>query len=118
MANVQDLNQLGTPAGDPATPSTSKFVEKPYDPAPDRENVRGTIALALVSTLVGVIGVVVLAGLLIETACYSKDACTPETIELKTISKMLELILTPLIGLVGAVTGFYFGEKSATGSSK
>lgn len=117
MTDVQDLNKLGTPAGDPATPSTSRFVEKPFDPAPERENVRGTIALALVWTLVVVIGVVVLAGLAIESACYSKDVCTAETIELKTMSKVLELVLTPLIGLVGAVTGFYFGEKSAAGSN-
>jgi hypothetical protein len=118
MTDVQDLNKLGTPEGDIATPSTSRFVEKPYDPAPERETIRGTIALALIWTLVLVIGAVVLTGLAIEVGCHAKDACTADTVELKTISKVVELILTPLIGLVGAVTGFYFGEKSAAGSGK
>jgi hypothetical protein len=118
MADVQDLNKLGaaTATGAAAPPaSASQIVEKPYDPTADRENIRGTIAQALVWTLVGVIAVVVVTGLVTIQECHTKDACTPETVELKTIRAVIELVLTPLIGLVGAVTGFYFGEKSGSG---
>lgn len=119
MAEGVDLNTLGAtpPAGTATPPSVaSSIVEKPYDPTADRETIRGTIAQALIWTLVAVIGAVVLTGLFTVYSCNAKDACTGETIELKTIRVVTELVLTPLIGLVGAVTGFYFGEKSSAGS--
>lgn len=112
MADVQDLNKLGAPDVEPATGNVGHIVEKPYDPAPERETIRGTIAQALVWTLVGVIAVVILTGLVTAVACHAKDACSADAVELKTIRVVVELVLTPLIGLVGAVTGFYFGEKS------
>jgi hypothetical protein len=117
MPEVQDLNKLGAPDSDAATPS-GRIIEKSYDPAPYRENIRGSIALALVWTLVVLIAIVVLTGLVTEAACHAKDACSTETIELKTTRVVIEMVLTPLIGLVGAVTGFYFGEKSAAGGGK
>jgi hypothetical protein len=117
MTEVQDLNKLGAPGVDNVAIPAGRIVEKPYDPAPDRENIRGTIARTLVWTLVGVIAAVILTGLATVVACHAKDACSTETIELKTIRAVIELVLTPLIGLVGAVTGFYFGEKSGTGKA-
>lgn len=120
MSVEQDLNMLGgtTTAGATTSPATaSQIVEKPYDPTADRETIRGTIALALVWTLVGVIGAVVVTGLVTIYACHSGATCNAETMDLKTIRAVIELVLTPLIGLVGAVTGFYFGEKSAAGKS-
>ena len=120
MANVQDLTTLGAATSASGTiqpPAVSQFVDKPYDPTPDRENIRGTIALWLVWTLVGVIAIVVLTGLVTLYGCHLKDSCTPETNELKAVRVVIELVLTPLVGLVGAVTGFYFGEKTASGKS-
>jgi len=117
MAEVQDLEKLGAPGSDATATATNRITEKPYDPAPQRENIRGTIALALVWTLVGVITLVVLAGLVTVLACHAKDACSADALELKTIRAVVEMILTPLIGLVGAVTGFYFGEKSTAGET-
>lgn len=118
MPDVQDLTQLGAPQPAGTAPAGVRpVVEKPYDPAPDRENVRGTIALALVWTLVAVIAIVVLAGVVTVYACQGKDACTADTVEMKTFRIVIELVFTPLLGLVGAVTGFYFGEKSAAGKS-
>jgi hypothetical protein len=109
----KDLSEIG-PADHrlPADIIAQPF-EEPYDPGKDRETVRGTIALLLLWTLVLAIGVVVLTGLVTAYNCHTKEACTPETVELKSIRSVVELVLTPLIGLVGAVTGFYFGEKSA-----
>jgi hypothetical protein len=111
---VQDLNAINPQSG---TPSQQDVVrpptEVPYDPGQARETVRGTIALLLLWTLVLAIGCVVVTGIVTAYNCHIKDACTPETIELKSVRSVVELVLTPLIGLVGAVTGFYFGEKSA-----
>ena len=90
---------------------TSQIVEKPYDPTPARENVRGLIAQALVWTLVGVIAAVVLTGLVTIYGCRAKDSCSPETIDLKTIKAVIDLVLTPLIGLVGAVTAALFWRE-------
>jgi hypothetical protein len=110
----KDLTEINpapstTSPGDTVKPPT----EVPYDPAPDRENVRALIALLLLGSLVAVIILVVLAGIFTAYSCHVKDACTPETADLKSIRAIIELVLTPLIGLVGAVTGFYFGSGSA-----
>jgi hypothetical protein len=113
----RDLTRIGpagaTGAGAPPA-GAGQLIEKNYDPTLDRETIRGTIAQALIWTLVLVIGAVVLTGLVTIYGCHVKDTCTADTVELKTIRVVIELVLTPLIGLVGAVTGFYFGEKSAS----
>jgi len=117
MPGEPDLNTLGatTAAAGAAPPATpGEIVEKPYDPTADRETIRGTIALALVRALVCVIAAVVLTGLVTAYACHGGSACNAETMDLKSIRAVIEMVLTPLIGLVGAVTGFYFGEKSAS----
>jgi hypothetical protein len=44
----------------------------------------------------------------------SNPACSTGLLELKPIRSLGEVLLAPLVGLVGAVTGFYYGEKSAT----
>jgi multisubunit Na+/H+ antiporter MnhC subunit len=117
----QDLTNIGPAGSTGATAplsSASRFIEKNYDPTLDRETIRGTIAQALVWTLVVVIVAVILMGLVTAYGCHAKDTtCSADAIELKTTRAVIELVLTPLIGLVGAVTGFYFGEKSASGKS-
>ncbi len=114
----KDLSTVGAANATSATATPgapSQLVEKNYDPTLDRETIRGNIALALVLTLVGVIAIVVLAGLVTAIGCYAPaTACTPATIKLETIRAVIELVVPPLIGLVGAVTGFYFGEKSVS----
>ena len=120
-ADSFDLTNLDVsgfaPASVPTSAQDANIETKPYDPTPDRENVRGLIAQALVWTLVVVIAAVVLSGLITAYACHAKDACSPEAVEIKTLRAVVEIVMTPLIGLVGAVTGFYFGEKSAAGRS-
>lgn len=98
MSDVQDLNTLGaTTTGSTTTASATagQIVEKPFDPSPARENIRGTIALWLVWTLVGVIGLVVATGLITMYGCHAANSCTPETSELKAIRVVIELVLTP-----------------------
>jgi hypothetical protein len=74
--------------------------EKPYDPAPEREKKRGLIALVLVSALCGII-VLAFAFIFFVPAA-----------NVELLKSVLEIIFAPIVGLVGAVTGFYFGEKS------
>jgi hypothetical protein len=91
------------------------FEAKPYDPAPERENVRGRIALLLIWTLVGVIAFVVLSAIYSTLGCLkTDDGCSKEVLDLSALRIIVELVLTPLVGLVGAVTGFYFGEKTGS----
>lgn len=71
----------------------------PYDPNPKREKIRGWIALVLLLLLSTVIIGSFYGLFYLEAA-------------LDDIKSLLELVLGSLIGLVGAVTGFYYGEKS------
>lgn len=114
----RDLTQEGVAAaaGAPLEAPQKRIEEKPYDPIQERENIRGKIAKWLVGTLVGVVGMVVVIGLITAALCGYSGTCAAETVELRAARAIVELILTPLVGLVGAVTGFYYGEKS--GSSK
>ena len=82
---------------DPVSPGLATVGDKPFDPSKDREQVRGKIALILTWCLVGIVAVSLI---LILTR-----------VSIDKIKDTLELILSPIVGLVGAVTGFYFGEK-------
>lgn len=82
---------------DPVSPGLATIKDKPYDPSKDREKIRGIIALILVCCL---FTIVLFALILILTR-----------VDIEKIKDTLELILSPVVGLVGAVTGFYFGEK-------
>jgi hypothetical protein len=51
---------------------------------------------------------VTVIGLSTAVRCGLSGVCTLETVELKSARAIVELVLTPLVGLVGAVNGFYF----------
>jgi hypothetical protein len=91
----------------------------PYDPGPDREKARGEIALSLVWTLVGIVIAALLMALVTAIRCSSiRHPCSTEATNLVALKTILETLLTPLVGLVGAVTGFYFGDKSGRGGGQ
>jgi hypothetical protein len=71
----------------------------PYDPSRQREHVRAGIAYALI-------------GLLIVIILFSFALLLFSSKSFDEIKGMLELLLAPVVGLVGAVTGFYYGEKA------
>lgn len=80
----------------------------PYDPTPDREVKRGQIALLLVGTLVGLVGFAFVIFIVVEVIIANwPDA----KVNIDHIRVFVEMLLTPMVGLVGAVAGFYFGEK-------
>ncbi len=80
-------------------PDLVSYQTAPFDPAPKRERLRGVIAISLVGLLVGI---VVMTFISLATGWVA----------FPDVKGVLDLVLAPVIGLVGAVTGFYFGERS------
>lgn len=76
------------------------FDEKPYDGRPQEDTARRYIAYALVALL----AFVVAWALLSVTFCW---CCKSDD-----VVKILQIVLTPIITLVSAATGFYYGSKS------
>jgi hypothetical protein len=97
-----DLDLTTDPAEQESAAGLSGLHLTPYNPTHDREKKRGLIALSLVAIL----GLIVVAALV-----YVFFTTAPDMDAMKTL---LELLFTPIVGLVGAVTGFYFGEKQSS----
>jgi hypothetical protein len=83
----------------PETLVLGEYESQPYDPEPEREKLRGWIALILVGLLVAVV-VFAFLTLWFGEAAHQSD-----------LKALLDLIIAPIVGVVGAVTGFYFGGK-------
>ena len=75
--------------------------EKPYDPEPRRERMRGYLASALV---------VILATIAVAAwlSLWLGLATEPE------VKDLLGVMLPPVVALVGSAIGFYFGGKQTT----
>ena len=101
MANGQALNLIAAPGQPAAPPPLVTPPVSPYDPSEDRERKRGQIALALVGLLAGIASVS-LVFVMFAASKERQDA----------LKGVVELVFGPIVGLVGAVTGFYFGAKS------
>jgi hypothetical protein len=86
---------------DPASQALGlvEVKERPFNPDHDRERKRGIIALRLVYCLLGIDGF----SLLYLTIYPDKT---------ESLKQVLDILMSPIVGLVGAATGFYFGEKS------
>lgn len=81
---------------------STDWATRDYNPAADRERVRGYIALALAAlfcVLVIVLLVAALAGWLV----------------VENLEKLAAVLVSPVAGLLGAVVGFYYGEQSRRG---
>ena len=98
IGDVLDLTQ--SEAGEDARPL--RVLDAPeYDPAPEREKVRGIIALTLILLLVG-------------TVLLSFLSLWLEWVTAKDLESLLKLVLAPIVALAGSATGFYFGGKSSS----
>jgi hypothetical protein len=71
-----------------------------------RENARGRIATWIVAAL---LSIVVLSYVAFLFLAFKTDAA-PTFNDLKDLT---EALIAPVAGIVGAVTGFYFGEKKS-----
>jgi len=76
----------------------------PWSQDRTRETARGRIALALL----GILGFIIAGAFVTLWANWGTG---------DEIDSLLTMIFAPVIGLVGAVTGFYFGEKSASSAA-
>jgi hypothetical protein len=85
---------------DEATVTEYSPGQKDYDPAKSREDTRRFLAIAFPILLA-----IVVVGSGIVLALW------PDRVEV--IEKYLSMVFASLLGLVGTVSGFYFGEKSA-----
>ena len=85
----------------PTPPSTGSV---PYDPERDREAMRGKIALWLLCMLAGVL-------LLAFISIWLKNLIGMDIEMLRTV---LTIIFGPLVTLVSAATGFYYGSRSSS----
>lgn len=71
-----------------------------FDPEPQRELIRGKIALRLLWMLAGVL-------LLAFISMWFK-------MDTETLRTVLTIIFGPLVTLVSAATGFYYGSRSSS----
>lgn len=111
QAPAQEAPTLAAPqkeldlTGDPPSSEPKKPATVPYNIDRHRESTRGLIALILVGLLAAVL-LVAMAGLISGHA------------EMKDLKELLTIILGPLVALVGAATGFYFGGGGKHGDGK
>lgn len=84
------------------TDQTLGDPEPPKVETTDREQTRRTLALILIWTFSGMMGVAVLAAIFGPLICnFDKEL----------LSETLKVVIPPTIALVGAVTGFYYGSE-------
>jgi hypothetical protein len=98
---VTETFKLGTPSDDPEKSGAANLSDpkSSRDLAKQREGVRSGVAWALVAIL----GFVILQLMV---------GVTWGTIPIDKIEKVSAVVLTPVVGLVGTVLGFYFGKES------
>jgi hypothetical protein len=86
-----------------ASQPTSELVGelRPFDLEERRETARARISAALLGVL-AVIVVTILGGALVLVRPFTTEA----------VGLLLSGLLGPIVGLVGSVVGFYFGQQS------
>jgi hypothetical protein len=98
QAPADEILELDSP-GEPPPPPPQPIETRSYDPAPDRENVRGKIAKWLILLLAGIVA-----------GSFVFLWFRPTQID--QLKELLALILGPVVALVGAATGYYFGAAA------
>jgi hypothetical protein len=112
-ADAEPLDELERVrrSGDAEGPPRPSVAREAYDPTRDREAKRGQIALRLLTLLTlltfAPFALALARGLCVRVA--GLDACSgfPDV----NVTELMQLVFTPVVALVGAATGFYFGEK-------
>ena len=77
--------------------------EMPYDSRPQEDTARRVIAYVLLGMLAGVL-LFSFVSLIIAQVKSDKE-------DVNSLIKVLQIVLSPLIALVSAATGFYYGSK-------
>jgi hypothetical protein len=95
LSPAADVEDFGLAAAVRLPPTTV-----PYDPDKTRENYRGLIAMILISVMSTLIA-----------ASFALFWIHPD--RSKDLQQFFSLIFGPVVALVGAATGYYFGSQSA-----
>ena len=101
-ARILDLTQddAGEPPTAPAPPATA-----PFDISKEQETARATIAYLLLLLLAVTVA---LGFLLLWAKPYHWDK----------LNALMQIVFGPIVALVGAATGYYFGAASAQSNKK
>ena len=94
----EDLRNLTTDS-DTESDIDDVFLEEDYNPRPQEDSARRRIAYILL----GLLAIVLIWALVSITLLPDSE---------ERIVKVLEIVLGPIIALVSAATGFYFGSKA------
>jgi len=111
---VTDPLTTSTPEFDVADPTTP--LPAPRDPfgsintsRPSTEEVRESLRGVIAYALLGILAFVILGSFVTLWFDWGTGA---------DVDALLTILFAPLIGLVGAVTGFYYGERSSASKDK
>src|SRR5437763_1402700 len=117
MPHEQDLDltkdEVGLTPTDPPTleikPVPVAVTRSQYDAEKARDDIRGRMALLLIRLLIFIVVAAFVSIWLPVLIAWKKGGY----IEIATpLKDMLQLLLAPVVGLVGAATGYYFGVSS------
>jgi hypothetical protein len=99
----------GPPVGEtlnisaPSSATQPRIEYQPYNPEEQRDYVR----------LIVTVGLLAMLFIVIASACW-ESASWPN--HWQQTKEMVQTILSPLIGLIGSVIGFYFGASTTGGT--
>lgn len=99
VVNLDEVPERVSPGPDDKGGPRAVVREERYDPTRDSEKMRGAIAIVLLSILAAVI-------------LFAFIGLWTMRITIDDTRVILELLFAPLVGLVGAVTGFYYGSRA------
>lgn len=107
-----NLEERIKPGSVPKPASDFAIATQNHELAKNREEKRGEIAMMLLRLLVVVVVApfVLVAGRGVYLCWGSSGICSAfPTVD--DVLDLIQLVLTPVVALVGAATGFYFGER-------
>ena len=108
-ANTSITETLDATVGeDSAAPALQELEESPWNPERARDTTRSNIAYWLLALLTLVVGLSFASVMWISDGKVTFD----------NLKSLLELLLGPIVALVSAATGFYFGSQQANNSKK
>jgi hypothetical protein len=105
---VENISDIDEAAEGKQMRSGRFFKERKYDPAKQREDMRGLVTRRLLWVFCAMVAAPWLVFLVMLLATKGNV-----NVSLNAVKEITAIVLTPVVGLVGAATGFYFGERMA-----
>ena len=101
----RQTTQAGTPKEprSPRTPLAEERQSQEFEREIVREKQRGRLAIVLMFILLAVV---------LVSLWYVLTASSPSGAQIANITGVISSLLLPLVGLLGVVTGFYYGAQT------